>query len=301
MAASDEEDDYMNMVFEETPKQKYETSLQRAALRRREAEERSRQKTKEERKADEAAAREAALTTALPSTNKGFKMMAKMGFKQGDALGKSENARREPIKVNIKEDKSGIGLESEKKRKFREHMEELERTTKKAKETELGYREAQRQEMKEKKLARDLANAQKAAERLHETADDSKQASEPPLKTINVLWRGPVRRRRQELHHETQMNRIRKDLLSRTSANDEDEDQDDKIALGRDTALVFDDDNLDEDDPELDAFESLSAEEQLDRVIAFLRDEYHYCFWCGHKYDDAAMEGCPGITEEEHE
>jgi hypothetical protein len=36
MAGSDEEDDYMTMTFEETPQQKYETSLQRAARRRRE-------------------------------------------------------------------------------------------------------------------------------------------------------------------------------------------------------------------------------------------------------------------------
>jgi hypothetical protein len=36
MAQSDEEEDYMTMTFEETPKQKYETSLQRAARKRRE-------------------------------------------------------------------------------------------------------------------------------------------------------------------------------------------------------------------------------------------------------------------------
>ena len=37
MAQSDEEDDYMNMVFEDEPKgPKYETSLQRAARKRKE-------------------------------------------------------------------------------------------------------------------------------------------------------------------------------------------------------------------------------------------------------------------------
>jgi hypothetical protein len=37
MAQSDEEDDYMNMVFEDAPKgPKYETSLQRAARKRKE-------------------------------------------------------------------------------------------------------------------------------------------------------------------------------------------------------------------------------------------------------------------------
>ena len=63
-------------------------------------------------------------------------MMAKFGFKQGDALGKSEEARREPIRVNGKEDRGGIGLESEKKRKFREQLEEAERQAKRSKEEE---------------------------------------------------------------------------------------------------------------------------------------------------------------------
>lgn len=37
MAQSDEEDDYMNMTFEDAPKgPKYETSLQRAARKRKE-------------------------------------------------------------------------------------------------------------------------------------------------------------------------------------------------------------------------------------------------------------------------
>jgi len=37
MAQSDEEDDYMNMIFEDAPKgPKYETSLQRAARKRKE-------------------------------------------------------------------------------------------------------------------------------------------------------------------------------------------------------------------------------------------------------------------------
>ena len=41
MAQSDDEDDYMNMVFDDAPKgPKYETSLQRAARKRKEARQR---------------------------------------------------------------------------------------------------------------------------------------------------------------------------------------------------------------------------------------------------------------------
>jgi hypothetical protein len=93
-------------------------------------------------------------------------MMAKFGFKQGDALGKSEEARKEPIRVNIKEDRGGIGLESEKKRKFREQFEDAERLAKRLREEEGDYLEILRREQKAKKAERDLNNAQRTAERL---------------------------------------------------------------------------------------------------------------------------------------
>ena len=82
MAQSDEEDDYMKMTFDDAPKEpKYETSLQRAARKRKEVciffrfpdfsyadsctqgEANSRQKSKAEREAEEEAAREASLAT----------------------------------------------------------------------------------------------------------------------------------------------------------------------------------------------------------------------------------------------
>jgi hypothetical protein len=32
-----------------------------------------------------------------------------------------------------------------------------------------------------------------------------------------------------------------------------------------------------------------------------LRENYHYCLYCGYQYPDAELEGCPGVTEEEHD
>lgn len=301
MAHSDEEDDYMTMVFEEPPKQKFETSLQRAARERREAEKRSRPKSKAEREAEEEAAREAALSTALPSDNKGFKMMAKFGFKQGDALGKSENARKVPIQINIKDDKGGIGHDSEKKRKFKELAEKAERDAKRAKEEDVDYREQQRQQLKEKKLEKDLHSTQRIAERLHDEAVDGKDAGEIPLKSINVLWRCLARRRLEDLRNKQQEHHLKNSLVSRLPLADEEEDDDYNIALGRGTTFQSVADDLEDEDPELEKFESQSIEDQLHQVVVFLREKHHYCYWCGHKYPDAAMEGCPGVTEEEHD
>ncbi|CAO2657008.1 Nn.00g058110.m01.CDS01 [Neocucurbitaria sp. VM-36] len=309
MAQSDEEDDYMNMVFEDAPKNpKHETSIQRAARKRKEGEARARQKSKAEREADEEAAREASLATALPETNKGFKMMAKFGFKQGDALGKSEDARKEPIRVNVKDDRGGIGLESERKRKFREQWEEADRLAKRSKEEEGDYLEMRRQEQKEKKAERDLDSAQRTAERLSENgAEDSgnAEADEKSLKEINVLWRGRARRRVEIKREKQQRRELNNSIASRlpTLANDDDEDDDFKVAQGRDLALFYTtlENDLEDEDPELADFEALPVAERLQKLLVFLRDEHQYCLYCGYQYPDAEMEGCPGLTEEDHD
>ncbi|KAH9873526.1 hypothetical protein IAQ61_004150 [Plenodomus lingam] len=308
MAQSDDEDDYMNMVFEDAPKgPKFETSLQRAARKRKEGEAKARQKTKAERREEAEAAREAALATALPETNKGFKMMAKFGFKQGDSLGKSEDARKDPIQVNIKEDRGGIGLESEKKRKFREQFAEAERLAKRSKEEEGDYLEMRRQEQKEKKLERDLDNAQRTAERLHDKAAEEKGTPEPvekPLKDINVLWRARARRRVEKEHEKQQRRELENSLSSRLpTLAPEDDDNDSKVAQGRDLAPFYTtlEHNLEDEDPELAEFEALPVSERLHKVLVHLRENYRYCLYCGYEYPDAEMEGCPGITEEDHD
>jgi hypothetical protein len=39
----------------------------------------------------------------------------------------------------------------------------------------------------------------------------------------------------------------------------------------------------------------------LEKLVVYLRETYHYCFWCKYRYTDESMEGCPGLTEEEHD
>jgi hypothetical protein len=308
MSQSDEEDDYMNMVFEDAPKgPKHETSLQRAARKRKESEARARQKTKAEKEADAEAAREEALATALPETNKGFKMMAKFGFKQGDTLGKSADARKTPITVDIKADKGGIGLESEKKRKFREIWEEAERLAKRTKEEEGDYLEMRRQEAKEKKVERDLDSAQRTAERLSEkeAEEGTPEPGEKPLAEINVLWRSRARRRVEIQQDKQQRRELNNSLASRlpTLADEGDVDNDTKVALGQDLQPFYTtlEGDLEADDPELAEFEALPVAERLEKVLLYLREKFQYCLYCGYQYPDTELEGCPGVTEEEHE
>ena len=56
------------------------------------------------------ATQSASLDVALDNTNKGFKMLSKMGWKEGEGLGVENNqGRLEPIKIESREERSGLG------------------------------------------------------------------------------------------------------------------------------------------------------------------------------------------------
>ncbi|RWA11385.1 hypothetical protein EKO27_g3695 [Xylaria grammica] len=313
--ASDEDGDYMNMTFGEEPKTT-ETSLQRRQRLKREGEIKGRVKSKAELAAEECEAREAVLSTSMlegarAKNSKGFAMMTKMGF-QGGALGSKGNAdaRLEPIRPEMKDDRGGIGLDSERKRNLRDAAESA---GKKVKIDENEFRDRVRREREAARCETQVYAAMKVCERI----DEEKQAgsnvegesprkkrplSTRPLKSIPVVWRGLVRTR-----EEAERDRRIKHVLQQTSAprlptyEDDLEDEDDKKAMGKPQtsyALVED---IDEEDPELDEFNALGADIKLQRLVGYLRKEYHYCFWCKFEYPDDMMEGCPGLTEEEHD
>ena len=88
---------------------------------------------------------------------------------------------------------------------------------------------------------------------------------------------------------------LHQSLSRNTNYDDPEEDRDDRRALGKE------EEEFDEEDEELEAFNALEPKERLRRLVEYLRDEYHYCFWCKFKYPDEGMEGCPGLTEDDHD
>lgn len=372
----EEEEDYMSMVIEE-PTQK-ETFTQRKRREQREvfcvfrlipccalgltaqlfqAEARAKVPSKAERDVQEARRRDEALATStLDPSNKGFKMMAKLGFKAGDSLGKRDSdtpaaaesnptQRSEPLNLIFKEDRGGIGLDNEKKRKIREDAEEA---TKKIKREEGDYRDRVREERETRRTEAQVRAAQKVAERLDTEVDDEDQeepkqspsdvingdeddisdrdspqnedskSRAPPSKAkrikptsqINVLYRGLVREREERERDIQARHALQSSLPSSFFPNprlprldDADLEREDKQAIGNRlepyTAAV--EQEL-EEDPELDAFNALEPAERLQKLVLYLRETYRYCFWCKYSYEtDVELEGCPGLTEEDHD
>ncbi|CAG9937947.1 unnamed protein product [Clonostachys rosea f. rosea IK726] len=328
----EEDDDYMNMTFED-PTPAKETSIQRTQRLKKESLSRGIIKSKAQLAEEEAAAREKALSTSMlddprAKKSKGLAMMAKMGFAGGSLGKKAEDgqgqARTEPIKVDIKGDRGGIGLDSEKKRKFQEAQEE--RGTKSVKVDPLEYRDRVRKEREEARTEKQFYAAQRLAENLDDeqsikdnagtdaTASDStpshkdKEASTAhvpmasrPLKAIPVLYRNLIRHRAEKERDRRMRYDLEQSLSRLPTYEDEDEDEDSKMALGKGRQEYVTSADLDEEDAELDDFNTLEISERLRRLLDYLRSHHNYCFWCKAAYPTSEMEGCPGLAEEDHD
>ena len=316
----EEDDDYLTMSFEDpAPSTKMETLTQKKKRLAREADAKGRPKSKAELAAEEKAKRDAALNkNEIDTKSKGFKMMAALGYKPGEALGATrtetqngatDDRLREPVGLELKEGRSGIGADAEKKRKFREEVATREEDMKKRKVEEGDFRERHHKEQEEKRLEGQTFGAMKVCQQLEEEdqavenglLSPSPRRPRQPLSSVNVLWRGLVKQQAIKERDRRMRYDLHQSLSRRPTYEDSDEDQDDKVALGKKSDLEEQDIDLDQEDEELDDFESISVAERLEQLVAYLRQRWYYCFWCKSRYPDASMEGCPGPTEEDHD
>ena len=193
-------------------------------------------------------------------------------------------------------------MESERKRKVREAAEAAGERAKRAKADEGEYRERMRREREEARWERQLAAAQKVAERMaaereeEDAQKDGRRAVSRPLKGIPLVWRGLVRSREEAERDRRMRYDLEQGLARLPTYDDAEEDEDDKKALGKAATTYATAEDLDEEDPELEEFSALPVSERLQKAVEHLRAEYHYCFWCKFTYPDEEMEGCPGLT-----
>ncbi|KAH7035039.1 uncharacterized protein B0I36DRAFT_317484 [Microdochium trichocladiopsis] len=234
----------------------------------------------------------------------------------------------------MKEDRGGIGLDSERKRKINEAYAAQDKRARTLDPDE--FRDRVRRERELARAERQCHAAMKVCEKLYEdrlrggdsdeggerkelgAADDHRDEdarnakrdkraraalSSRPLKSIPIEWRGLVRAR-EEAERDRRM-RYDLEQTSRTrlpTYEDDTEDADDRTALGKTAAAAYVPvEDLEDDDEELEEFTGLEADEKLRRIILYLRKEHNYCFWCKYQYDDDTLDGCPGLTEEEHD
>ncbi|TRY69832.1 hypothetical protein DNTS_012931 [Danionella cerebrum] len=172
---AEEEDDYMSDAFLDkiadvrpgVPMVKRVKEAMKKEILTKEKNIQNRQKSLREQERE---SREVALQSSISSGNKGFTLLEKMGYKPGQGLGREGSGRVEPVPLNIKTDRGGIGMEELKKRKAEEELQTYRRKVQMKqqgeKKTIEDFRVRKRTEREERQTHSDLRKSQRACEQL---------------------------------------------------------------------------------------------------------------------------------------
>ncbi|TKX23520.1 hypothetical protein C1H76_4590 [Elsinoe australis] len=266
------------------------------------------------------------------SKSKGAAMMARLGY-TGGALGKrkashtetgaeggvgqggkvaktgqdeeDEDTRlTEPIRVQIKANKHGIGHGGEEDPAMKRAREALDREEERVKmlRSEMGgYRERNVKEGTEKRVEGQWWGAMRVCRTLAE--QDAEREGKNGIegvrpREVDVSWRMVLY---QDLEDGREREKMRE--KKRRLERDDEVDVDDKVAMGETVESLpgLGEEEDPEEDEEMQDLLALSAEGKLMKTVLHLREKWWYCFWCKSRYDDKELDGCPGVTEEDHE
>ncbi|XP_059928982.1 G patch domain-containing protein 11 [Gadus macrocephalus] len=271
---SDEEEDYMSDAFISKtqdvkpglPMAKRVKDAMKKELQMKERNLMNRQKTYKEQEKE---SREAALHNTITSGNKGFALLQKMGYKAGQGLGKQGAGRVEPIPLNIKTDRGGIGMEKVKKRKAEQELEHYRHKAQVRQQNETqsleDFKVRVRSEREERKIEGDLRRSQRACEQL----DSQKSISVP---REDWYWPTPEPVEEEDDDEEKEEEEVK----VKEEEKEEEEDEDEIVEL-----TTFD---------------------KLQILTSYLRGVHFYCIWCGTTYNDEEdlCANCPGDTDADH-
>ncbi|XP_049591647.1 G patch domain-containing protein 11 [Syngnathus scovelli] len=214
---ADGEDDYMSDTFlSQIQDVKPGVSMVRRvkeAMKREEKHKESNIKNRQKTfKEQEKESRETALQSSISNDNKGFALLQKMGYKAGQGLGKQGAGRVDPIPLNIKTDRGGIGMEEAKKRKAEEELDQYRKKVlaKQQNETKSleDFRSRVRTEREERKIEGDLRRSQRACEQLD---------SQKGIKVPREEWYWPKIEIEEELDEPKEEEKEEDDILGLTS------------------------------------------------------------------------------------
>ncbi|ORX54430.1 G-patch-domain-containing protein [Hesseltinella vesiculosa] len=215
--------------------------------------------------------REQGLQNKIDASNKGMKMMMKMGFKEGSSLGKSQQGLDTPIGIELKQNRGGLGMDSLMKRKQQEQLDKEMAKVRKLDQDPEDFRTAMAQRSKQAHRTRQLT----AAVHLCQRFDADKDI------TTNILYTLLPQFDKEDTQQEEEQ---------------EEEQADDIIASPKEK------EESPYDPEQVEALRALSLDDQLEKLAMYLRESYSYCFWCSAKYEDQADmdSNCPGLTEDDH-
>uniref|UniRef100_A0A8C4NAT2 G patch domain containing 11 n=1 Tax=Eptatretus burgeri TaxID=7764 RepID=A0A8C4NAT2_EPTBU len=171
----------------------------------------------------------------------------------------------EPIGVNLKAGRGGLGREVAQKEK--RHRQEVCRQQ----ETKVSleeYRKRVRSKMEDRQLESDLRKSQCACQQL-----DAQAGVNCPVDA----WFWVQEKKKEEESEEEEKEDREEDEKSEKDDDDEEKEEEEN------------------DEP--------NSHEKLAKLTEYLRTRHLYCVWCGTSYDDAddLASNCPGDTAEDHD
>ncbi|CAD5224472.1 unnamed protein product [Bursaphelenchus okinawaensis] len=282
---SDSEDDYMSeAILGKTEDVKPGIATSREHRRQLEISKREFREPQLKKHELEAHRRHEALNKPVSSENKGFALLAKMGYKPGMSLGKAKEAdeerRTEPIGIQIKFGRKGLGHETQEKEHQVERCEaHLKYMAERAKQSDVlaeEFRKKKQEDVATKVVVADIMKSRKACQDL-----DLREGKSAP--EDRYLW-PVIREVVVDEQEQFQPKRLRYDVEQKYVY---------KYSTGE---LAY-------EEPDFYTMDSEELDFRLNAVTTYLRSHHHYCVWCGCTYEseEDITANCPGSSRTCHD
>ncbi|DBA96331.1 hypothetical protein WJX82_007548 [Trebouxia sp. C0006] len=209
--------------------------------------------------------RQEGLDAPIANDNKGFQMLAAMGYQPGRGLGRGLAGQAAPVPVQLKAGRQGVGIEQNKRRKQQEvEQQQKERDLKRARmqqDMRVEHTNTTATKAAHRRAEAHLLQARQVCETLdrRKGVESSEMWPQPPAAAVE------------------------------SDAIQENEAQDSSTSAVEEVAQ----------EP---SWEDWPVQAKLALVLDYLRQTYHYCIFCGSQYGDEhdMSANCPGLQEVDH-
>lgn len=228
--------------------------------------------------------RETGLSKPVSEESKGFALLAKMGYKPGMSLGKKkegeEEGIKEPITIDFKTCRTGLGHKTEEEAKQKRRADlYVKASLARAKVNNLllgDFQKRKRTATVQKQINGDLMKSRKACQEL-----DLRKGLLLP--TVPYFW--PIyKEKADEMDEHPKRRQLRGESVDTENFF---------YSNGKQAPAELQIDELAEDE----------IMDRLEDITVYLRGTHYYCIWCGCQYESEQdlRDQCPGSTRDSHE
>uniref|UniRef100_A0A1I7Y0H5 G patch domain-containing protein 11 n=1 Tax=Steinernema glaseri TaxID=37863 RepID=A0A1I7Y0H5_9BILA len=302
---SESEEDYMSETFlaslDDVKPGVSATREQRRQLKLQEKREEIRVNKPPKKAELEKAKRDEVLAKPISAESKGFALLAKMGYKPGMKLGVQKegqsNGLEEPLSIDLKANRAGLGHEAEeekqKKERVEAHMKHMKARAAMHNVLVGDFRKRKRNQDEQKILIADIMKSRKACHEL-----DTRNERELPVED----WHWPIYRERKATEEPVPAS-ARVPPRRNVPFSDDEDDHELHGEDDEEVSYVYANGKPAPREERLRDLPLDEIDDKLQRITKHLRDTHLYCVWCGHQYESEfeLSDQCPGTTRGDHE